>query len=100
MLKNFRKRISYGLVKKINRKIENKKEKKELKSSMCLINLMGLVGWTLMVPIFLAMFIGNWLTEKFNNPMFMVGFIFLGIFAGFANIFKEVNKYYKSIEGK
>lgn len=101
MLKNFRKRISYSLVKKINRKIESEKEKEDLKSSMCLISLMGLVGWTLMVPLILALFVGHWLMEVFNdNYLIMISCIFLGIVVGFMNTFKEINKYYKSIGRK
>lgn len=98
MFDNFRKKLSYGLVKKINRKIEKEAEEDVMQSPLCFVSLMGMVGWTFIVPILLALFIGGWLTKYFDNPIIMISFIFAGVVVGFMNTFKEINKLLKRTE--
>jgi len=60
---------------------------------LCFINLMGMVGWTFIVPILLALIIGQWLTKVFSmSPIWIISFIFIGVTVGFINMFKEINK--------
>ena len=45
------------------------------------------IGISMIVPIFLAAFIGNWLDAKFGTGFFFLIFLLLGILAAFRNIF-------------
>lgn len=46
------------------------------------------IGISMIVPIFLAAFIGNWLDAKFGTGFFFLIFLLLGILAAFRNIYK------------
>ena len=52
------------------------------------------IGISMIVPIFLAAFIGNWLDAKFGTGFFFLIFLLLGILAAFRNIYKLTKPFY------
>ena len=52
------------------------------------------IGISMIVPIFLAAFIGNWLDAKFGTGFFFLIFLLLGILAAFRNIYKLTKTFY------
>jgi F0F1-type ATP synthase assembly protein I len=53
--------------------------------------LISQIGLLMAIPIFLCLFIGLWLDEKFGtNGIFLIIFLLLGVFAAFRNLFVTV----------
>lgn len=51
------------------------------------------VGWVLVLCIVLGYFVGNWLDEKLGTaPWLMVTGFFLGVGAGFTELFRTVSR--------
>lgn len=57
------------------------------------------IGLLMAIPIFLSMFIGYWLDNRFGtSPLFLAIFILAGVYAAFRNLFITVLK--KTGQGK
>ena len=74
----------------------NDREKKEkLKTYSNLLELSS-IGINLAVSIFVGLGIGLFLDKLFNTkPFLMIVFLFIGIIAGFVNIFRIANSFRK-----
>lgn len=47
------------------------------------------IGIMMIVPIFLGVFVGNWIDSKLNtNSIFLLLFIVLGVASAFLNLYK------------
>ena len=54
------------------------------------------VGWVLVTSIVLGYFLGRWLDEKWGTtPWMMVTCFFLGVGAGFLELFRNVARFQK-----
>lgn len=51
------------------------------------------IGISMMVPIFVGVFIGRYLDNKFNLRFCTLIFLFLGIITGMRNVYQIVKKY-------
>lgn len=64
------------------------------------LTLISQVGLLMAIPIFLCLFVGNWLDQKFGtNGLFLIIFILLGVAAAFRNLFTVVLKSF-DVKGK
>ncbi len=52
------------------------------------------VGITMMVPIFLCVFVGRWLDDFFQTDYLFIIFVLLGVFAAFRNVYLLMRKFY------
>ncbi|WP_343207867.1 AtpZ/AtpI family protein [Anaerolentibacter hominis] len=53
------------------------------------------LGITMMVPIFLCLFVGSWLDKKLNTNFLVILFLILGMLAGFRNAYYSVKSFLK-----
>lgn len=54
------------------------------------------IGISMLVPIFMCLFIGIWLDKIFDTkPIIMIVFILLGIGAGFRSVYVLTKSFYK-----
>ncbi|WP_129599334.1 AtpZ/AtpI family protein [Anaerophilus nitritogenes] len=61
------------------------------------ITLITQIGISMIVPIFICIYIGNWLDKKLGtNFIFLLIFIILGVGASFLNVYKMVMKDFKN----
>lgn len=55
--------------------------------------LISYIGISMMVPIFVSLYIGRWLDNRFNTqPIFLFIFIGMGVIAAFKNLYKVATK--------
>ena len=52
------------------------------------------IGISMLVPVFLCLFIGNWLNERFSTVYFVPVFLFLGIGASIRNVYILTKSFY------
>jgi F0F1-type ATP synthase assembly protein I len=61
--------------------------------------LISQIGLLMAIPIFMSIFMGYWLDNKFGtSPLFLIIFILVGVYAAFRNLFVTVLK--KTEQGK
>lgn len=63
--------------------------KKTVFQTMTLITQLGI---SILVPIFMCVFIGSYLEDRFQFPFFII-FLVMGILAGCKNVYKIVMKF-------
>lgn len=63
---------------------------KRPRSSISGIGSIGKISTGLVLPILVGFFLGNYLDDKFGtNPLFTLALILLGVFSGFAWLYKS-----------
>jgi ATP synthase protein I len=63
------------------------------------LGMLGLVGWSIIVPTFIGLAIGIYIDKKFISPFsWTLMFLFLGLIIGCMNVWYWVSKERKSIE--
>ncbi|MFA6118563.1 MAG: AtpZ/AtpI family protein [Parachlamydiales bacterium] len=87
------------------KKILEKKEKdklmaKQRKNRMWLsLGMLGIVGWSIVIPAFIGIGIGIWIDKKFITQFsWTLMLMFLGLIIGCANVWYWISKERKSIE--
>jgi len=51
------------------------------------------LGWDLALPIFVGVLVGHWLDRRLGTGYWLtLGFLFLGVVAGFYNMFRSYNR--------
>ncbi|WP_077369529.1 AtpZ/AtpI family protein [Anaerosalibacter sp. Marseille-P3206] len=64
-------------------------KKKDNKNMLIGLAYITQVGLSIVTPIILGAYLGNWLDRKFHTDMiFSIVFIIIGTLAGFLNLFK------------
>lgn len=70
---------------------------KNIFRSLALINQIGI---SMLVPIFLCIYIGNKLDQWFSTSYLTIVFLFLGILAAFRNVYHLTKSFYKNDKSK
>lgn len=70
---------------------------KNIFRSLALINQIGI---SMLVPIFLSIYIGNKLDQWFSTSYLTIVFLFLGILAAFRNVYHLTKSFYKNDKSK
>lgn len=68
--------------------------KKENREVFRALGLLSQVGITLLTTVFLSIFIGYKMDEKFGTSFWFPIWLILGLLAGFQNIYKLVKRFY------
>lgn len=58
------------------------------------------IGISMMVPVFLCVFVGKWLDEKFGTGYFFILFLVLGFLSAFRNVYQLTRSFYAKDKAK
>lgn len=97
----FKKEYEEQLKAKILRKERHQLAGKETKKNVIFygLGMIGVFGWSIVIPTFLGLIIGFWLDEKWSLGFnWTLTFLFLGVVLGSINGWYWVTKQRKSIE--
>ena len=64
------------------------------------LDLINQIGISMLVPIFLSIYIGNQLDKWMNTNYLTIVFLFLGILAAFRNVYHLTKNFYKNDKRK
>ncbi len=95
--KDYEKRLQSQIVRKEQRSLAARRRKKN--AVWYGLGMFGLIGWSIVLPAFLGLLIGYWISAKWKLGLSVpLSFLFLGIFVGSANAWFWIMKERKSIE--